>query len=188
VDFNEARRDLIKKGEGSISHMYLDTRGYVTVGVGNMMATVEAAQALTFVRRDSGTPATPDEIAADYDAIKDRPYGLGYTAASFKPYTELDMPDAEIDALLDRRIADFEAGLRSDFSGYDGYPERARLGLMDMAFNLGNHGLVTKFPTLTAAARAGDWAKCAEECRRRGIGEARNAEVKKLFEEVDDPI
>jgi len=93
------------------------------------------------------------------------------------------LPDAEIDALLDRRIAEFEAGLRHDFDGFDSYPERARLGLLDMAFNLGNNGLVTKFPSFTAAARAGDWAKCAAECRRNGISATRNEEVKKLFED-----
>ena len=56
------------------------------------------------------------------------------------------------------------------------------------AFNLGNHGLVTKFPTFTAAARAHDWAVCAEQCRRRGISATRNEEVKKLFEGADNPI
>ena len=188
MSFAETCRELIKTGEGSISHMYLDTRGFVTVGVENMMRTAAEAQALTFVRREDGNAATDEEIAADFDAIKNRPYGQSYTARSFKEFTKLDMPDAEIDALLDRRIAGFEAGLRDDFPGFDDYPDRAKLGLIDMAFNLGNHGLVTKFPTFTAAARAHDWAVCAEQCRRRGISATRNEEVKKLFEEADNPI
>ena len=188
MNFAEARRELIKKGEGSISHMYLDARGFVTVGVGKTMRTAADAQVILFVRRDNGTPATAEEIAMDFNAIKSLPYGQGYAASAFKSHTALDLPEAEIDALLDNRIANLEAGLRSDCSGYDRYPDRARLGLMDMAFNLGNHGLVTKFPTFTAAARAGDWSKCAEECRRRGIGTVRNEEVKQLFEGADEPI
>ena len=188
MEFAEAQRALIKTGEGSVPHLYLDTRGFVTVGVGNMIPNVEAAQTLAFVRRDGGAPAGAEDIAADYDAVKDRPYGQGYTAASFKPHTALDLPETEIDALLDRRIAEFEAGLRSDFGNYDNYPDRARLGLLDMAFNLGNHGLITKFPTFTTAARAGDWTTCAQECRRIGVGDARNAEVRKLFEDVDEPV
>ena len=188
MSFEESCRELIKSGEGSISHMYLDTRGFVTVGVGNMMRTAAEAQALAFVRRDNGNTASDEEISADFDAIKNRPYGQSYTARSFKEFTQLDLPEAEIDALLDRRLAGFEAGLREDFPGYDSYPDRARLGLIDMAFNLGNHGLVTKFPSFTAAARERNWAVCAEECRRRGISATRNEEVKKLFEEADDPI
>ena len=188
MSFEEACRHMIKQGEGSISHMYLDTRGFVTVGVGNMMKTATEAQARPFVRRDNGTAASDEEIAADFDAVHVRPYGQAYAAGSFKDHTMLDLPGSEIDALLDRRIAGFEAGLRDDFSGYDDYPDRARLGLIDMAFNLGNLGLVTKFPTFTNAARHGDWETCAKECRRRGISKSRNEEVKKLFEDVDDPI
>lgn len=188
MSFEETCRALIKKGEGSIPYMYLDTRGFVTVAVGNLLRTVADAQALAFVRRDTTEAASAEEIEADYNAVKDRPYGQGYPASSFKAYTSLDMPEAEIDALLDRRIAKFEAGLRDDFPAFDSYPETARLGLVDMVFNLGNHGLVTKFPTFTAAARNRNWAACAEECRRRGISPARNEEVKHLFEEADDPI
>ena len=56
---------------------------------------------------------------------------------------------------------------------------------MDMAFNLGNKGLVSKFPSFTRAAREKNWAKCAEECRRNGISKARNDEVRHLFESID---
>lgn len=43
--------ELLKEGEGSISHMYLDTRANVTAGVGQLLATVAAAQELPFVHR-----------------------------------------------------------------------------------------------------------------------------------------
>ena len=52
------RRALIKRGEGCISHMYLDTVGKVTVGVGNMLPTAEAAVELPFIDRDTGASAT----------------------------------------------------------------------------------------------------------------------------------
>lgn len=186
MSFEETCRELIKSGEGSIPHMYLDTRRFV--GVGNLLRTAEAAQALAFVRRDSGDAANETEITADFDAVRHRPYGQSYTAASFKAHTALDLPKAEIDALLDRRIAEFEDGLRESFRGYDSFPDRARLGLIDMAFNLGTFGLVTKFPSFTQAAREQDWKVCAQECQRRGISQTRNDEVKKLFEEADEPI
>ncbi len=46
--FEERRREIIKAGEGSIPHMYLDTVGRVTVAVGNMIPTAAAAEPLTF--------------------------------------------------------------------------------------------------------------------------------------------
>lgn len=180
--FEERRRSMIKDGEGCIPHMYLDTVGKVTVAVGQMLPTAAAADALTFLRRDNGQRATAAEITQDFGAVAQQP--AGRLASFYKQFTQLDMPDDAIDALLDKRIDDFEAGLRRDFSAYDSYPDAAKLGLMDMVFNLGNHGLVSKFPTFTKAARAQDWLTCARECQRTGIGDTRNAMTKQLFEDA----
>lgn len=183
MSFVERRRALIKEGEGCVPYMYLDTKGYVTVGVGHMMRDVAAAQKLAFVRRDSGAPATLGEIAADFARVKGQPFGQSITHRAFRSHTKLILPDDRIDALLSRRIAGFENGLKRNFANYEAYPDRVKLGLMDMAFNLGTRGLVTKFPSFTRAARAGDWAGCARECRRRGISSERNETVRRLFEE-----
>ena len=180
TSFEDRRRELLKDGEGSISHMYLDTVGKVTVGVGNMLPDADAAVALAFVRRETGERATDAEIRADFASVSAQK--MGKLASSYKHATKLDLPDDAIDALLDKRIAGFESGLRKDFPDYDDYPESAKLGLMDMAFNLGNSGLVNKFPSFTRAARARDWAKCAKECERKGISKTRNDEVRHLFE------
>lgn len=62
-------RKKLEKYEGCISHMYRDTKGYVTVGVGHMIPNVAAAQKLNFV---TGTDkkASAEEIKTDYDAVK----------------------------------------------------------------------------------------------------------------------
>jgi hypothetical protein len=178
-DFMEKLRHLIKGGEGCIDHMYLDTVAKVTVGVGNMLPNVAAAQALPFLLRDSGSSASPSEIAQDFENITEQEPAK--VASRYKQYTQLYLPEGAIDDLLDRRIEGFERRLRDDFPDYDGYPESVRLALMDMVFNLGNRGLITKFPSLTRAVRDNDWAECAAQCRRRGIADSRNEEVRNLF-------
>ena len=178
-DFESRRREIIKHGEGSIPHMYLYTVGKVTVAVGNMLPDAAAGQTLVFVKRGTDQRASVEESSADFAAVSAQPKGK--VAGFYKQFTKLDMPEQAINELLDARIVGFEAGLRKDFVGYDGFPDSARIGLMDMAFNLGNRGLVKKFPTFTAAARASDWAKCAEECKRQGIADSRNEETEKLF-------
>ncbi|MEE8300976.1 MAG: hypothetical protein V3S24_00920 [Candidatus Tectomicrobia bacterium] len=180
MSFAEELREMIKTGEGCIPHMYLDTVGKVTVAVGQMMPTATDAETLTFVRRDTGASATAAEIRADFESVAQQTQGR--IASSYKQFTQLDMPEQAIDILLDRRIDEFQVGLRRDYSDYDSYPEPAKLGMIDMAFNLGNQGLVSKFPTFTRAARAQDWRACANECRRNGISDTRNAETKQLFE------
>jgi GH24 family phage-related lysozyme (muramidase) len=176
---------MIKEGEGCIPHMYLDTKGLVTVAVGQLLRTVDAAHELDFVCRDTGEPAAAAEITRDYESVERQ--SAGRVASFYKQFTKLDLPKPAIDALLDKRIEGFEAGLRADFPDYDSCPVDAKLGLMDMVFNLGNAGLVSKFPTFTRAARKMDWATCAQECRRKGISDQRNSETKRLFEDAAAP-
>ncbi len=182
MNFDERRRAMIKEGEGSIAHMYLDTRGFVTVAVGQLLRTVDDAQELDFVHRDTGQPAGAPEVAQDYASVKHQEPGR--VASYYRQFTTLELPEPAIDALLDIRIEGFEKGLRSDFPRYDSYPDAAKLGLMDMVFNLGNAGVVNKFPTFTRAARSQEWVTCARECRRVGIGDHRNEMTRKLFEQA----
>lgn len=180
--FTSERRELIKRGEGCITHMYLDTVGKVTVGVGNMLPSADAAAELPFHNRETGEAASADEIRREYETVARQEKGRA--APSYKQFTRLDLDEDSIHELLDSRIADFESGLRRDFPDYDSYPDPARLSLMDMAFNLGNSGLVNKFPSFTRAARAGDWAGCAAECERPQLSAERNNEIRSLLESI----
>lgn len=178
TDFNRE----IKISEGVIPHLYLDTVGAVTVGVGNMLPNVAAAQQLRFVQRTTQAPANADEIAADFDAVRQQPKGK--VAGAYKAHTKLDLPAAAIDELLDARIAGFQRELRSKFADFDRYPITAQFALVDMAFNLGTHGLVTKFPKFTKAVIAKDWATAAKESHRPQVQASRNATVRRWLEEA----
>ena len=172
-------RKLIRAGEGAIPHMYLDTVGKVTIGVGNMLRNAKAATQLPFIVKESGAAASTAEIIAEYERVAELKPGLA--ARSYKKHTRLVLTNDAIDALLDKRLARFKSRLRKDFEGFDSFPVEAQLGLIDMAFNLGNHGLISKFPTFTRAARTRDWKLCAKECKRKQVQKARNREVEELF-------
>ena len=172
-------RQLIKTGEGCIEHMYLDSVGKVTVGVGNMLPDATAAQALPFLYRESKEAAEAEAVSREFELLLAQE--PDHVASYYKQFTTLVLDARAIDLLLDRRINGFVGHLRRNFDGFDDFPEAAQLGLVDMVFNLGSSGLINKFPTFTRAARAHDWQSCAAECRRRGISEARNKEVKGLF-------
>jgi GH24 family phage-related lysozyme (muramidase) len=172
--------DMLTSAEGSLSHLYLDTVGLVTVGVGHMIPNIAAAQTLSFVVRASGAAATADQIAGDYENVSRQQKGL--LAARYQAFTALDMTASAIQDLLNADISAIEAGVRSRFAGYDTYPEPAQDALLDMAFNLGVGGLASHYPHLKAAAEARDWATCALQCHRNGISDARNERTKALFQ------
>ena len=176
---------LLKSHEGNIPHMYLDTVGAVTVGVGNMMPTAAQAQALGFVNRSTGKAATADEIKTDFDEVTKQTKGK--IASKYKVNTKLDLPDAAINALLDTRIAGFKSELKAEFPDFDQYPVRVQYALLDMAFNLGTQGVIKKFPSFTAGIKANNaegWLKAAKESNRPQVSAERNTSVKQWLEDA----
>jgi len=170
ADFNE--------WEGRIPHMYLDTRGFVTVGVGYLLADAAAAQALPFVRRADRVAASPTEVRTDFDRVHQQ--AMGKLAQSYRVFTQLDLPDPAIDALLQATVARFEAGLVQNFTAYATYPAPAKRALIDMAYNLGIDGLL-KFKRLKAAVQARNWAQAAAESHRNGPSDDRNDWTRQMF-------
>jgi hypothetical protein len=84
--------------EGNIGHMYRDTKGLVTVGIGNLLASVEAAQALGFISRASTRSASAAQIKADYEFVQKQRVGL--RAQGYREFTKLDLPDWAINDLF----------------------------------------------------------------------------------------
>jgi GH24 family phage-related lysozyme (muramidase) len=172
-------RELLISNEGSVSNMYLDTVGRVTVGVGHMIPSEQAAQTIDFVDRQSQRKASPQEIADEYNNLSRQQSGM--LASRYQQFTKLELPAATIQELLGTDIENMENGVRSAFRDYDAYPEPAQDGILDMAFNVGVSGLVKHFPTFKAAAEGQDWNTCAMQCHRNGISESRNEKTKELF-------
>lgn len=172
-------RENIRRFEGAIQHMYLDSVGKVTIGVGHMLPNSASAQKLTLVDR-KGNLATPQKIKNDYENVaKQKPNKL---AKSYKKFTKLDLPEAKINEQLNQHIEHFSAELSSLYTEFDSYPNEVKYALFDMIFNLGKTNLREKFPTFNKAIIARDWLHAAEESRRsKPVPDARNNYVKALL-------
>jgi GH24 family phage-related lysozyme (muramidase) len=164
--------------EGKVAHMYLDTKGLVTVGVGKMLPNVKAAQALGFVKQIDGRAASAEEIATDFKEVSKQ--AKGKLASSYKRYTKLMLPDEIIDALLKKVVTGFEADLAKNFAHYQTYPAPAKRALLDMAYNLGLDGLLD-FKKLKKAAECGTWRTAAAQCHRAGPSQERNDWTREMF-------
>ncbi len=170
LSWEEIVRDF-DRFEGRIAHMYLDTKGLVTVGVGKMLRSEAAALKLPFVRRGDGVRASPAEITADFRAVLAQPKGK--LAGSYRKFTALDLTDVAVDELLKITVDGFEADLRARLPGYANAPAAAKAALLDMAYNLGTDGLLL-YRNLKAAVVQGDWQRAAAESHRNGPSQERN--------------
>src|SRR5947207_13573586 len=89
---------LLEPSEGNKSFMYLDTKGFVTVGIGNLIPTADAACALAFVNRATQAAASAGEIKADFASVSAQPKAKA--ANFYRQFTKLDLPEADVDHLF----------------------------------------------------------------------------------------
>ena len=165
------------KFEGRVPYMYLDVLGLVTVGVGNLVDPVLAAQALPFRFKNRpgiaapGSAATADQIAAEWQALKNDPSlkTRGYKAC--EPITQLELSDDAIDSLIIDRLTKNESFLKRQpwFQDFDIWPADAQLGLLSMAWAMGPAG-PGNFPSFRAACQRLDFNTAAAQCKMNEAG------------------
>lgn len=155
--------------EGIVPHLYLDTRGNVTCGVGFLIPSREALDRYDW---------RPDIVTArtDYDLV--RAAGPGRVASYYGKLCRATLT-------ADTMRAHFDSHVRAVVTqlghwNIAGVPRPVRVALIDMAFNLGIGGL-NKYQKLKAAIADQRWRDAAAECSRRGIQAARNQATRDLF-------
>lgn len=171
-------RKNLERYEGKVAHMYLDSRGFVTVGVGSLLSKVGDAQKLPFLK-ESGEYASQEEIGSEFNAVESQEGNR--VASYYQQFTALHLSNDAINDITNEHIETFYKELKVIYEGFDDFPSKAKLALFDLIFNLGMTKLRKKWPKLNACVAASDWAAAAENCRRRGISDDRNDYVKELL-------
>ena len=140
--------------------MYADSIGVVTVGIGHAIFQPQGAHRLPFVRKDTGAPATQQEIDKDYSAVVGT---TNHVASFFDSLTELELSQADIDSLVQ---ADFNTHIQiaDAFFSLDTLPQPVQIALFDLAFQVGGN-LVrgVSYRKLQDALRRRDWTRAGAE-------------------------
>lgn len=167
------------KFEGVVRGPYLDVKGFVTTGIGNLIDPVGLSLPLPWLHED-GTPATQDEIRADWERVKLMPAAM--VASRYAGPLHLD--DAGIAAVVNKTLLANAAQLARTFPDFSTYPAPAQTALLSMAWALGA-GFPAKWPNFSAAVRARDWQTAAANSSINAVGNAgvtpRNAADHDLF-------
>ena len=177
--------DFNRVFEGWVSWMYLDVKGLVTTGMGNLIDPMSAALTLPWVD-GGGTPADQDAMAAEWQAVKNNVALAQQGAQIAKEVTSLRLGDADIEALVLDKLDHNESILKaySAFANFDTWPADAQLGLLSMAWAMGP-GFGPSFPHFAQAVSAGDFATAAGDCQMNASGNPglvpRNAANRQAF-------
>lgn len=152
--------------------MYLDLKGLVTTGAGNLIDNSQAGEMYTAwapalklpwrVKGEKGRLASQSEIATEWQRVKDAQ--AERKSLSYWPQTaKLVLADADLNNLvmdeLDLTYSELER--RPEFATVGTWPADAELGLISMGWAM---GAGFHFPLFQAAAAKRDFAKMAAEC------------------------
>ena len=179
--------------EGRLNFMYLDIKGLVTTGIGNLIDPFSLAQNLPWQSKsDPGRAATPDEIAAEWNFVKSDPEGRSRRGGgTFAAVTTLELSDSAVDDLVRKKLASMENVLanRQEFASFQSWPADAQLGLLSMAWAMGP---AFRFPNFQAACARQDFRTAADQCHMADENNPglrpRNAANKQLFLSAADAL
>ncbi|HEY3732652.1 MAG TPA: hypothetical protein VGL63_01945 [Streptosporangiaceae bacterium] len=149
--------------EGRVHWMYVDVKGLITTGVGNLIDPVSMAVVLPF-QHANGAAATQAEITAAWTDLKNNSIALGkagYQACA--SHNDLRLSDPAIDNLVSSKLASNEITFLRSFPAFATWPADAQLAGMSMCWALGP-AFASQWPKLAAALNAKDWATAAANC------------------------
>lgn len=147
--------EYLRRFEGDVRHLYKDTQGIITAGVGFALRSLAEAQALPNWDH-------PRDVELDWAAVQQAP--AGKLPSFYRSITRARLID--VDAELLRRVGKLPYWALS-------LPDPARDALTDIQYNTGNVD-IKHWPRLVAACQRGDWRAAAAESHRPDVGKARN--------------
>ena len=127
--------------EGLVPHIYLDTEGKITTGVGALVDDEDAFMAIDWLV-DGKRPATVAVKKAAYARFQDlnrqEKFGQDYDAGYYKDKSRLQVPEAYALQRMNEHLQNDLKGLRNGIDGFDNLPYPLKDVLMDIRYTCGS--------------------------------------------------
>lgn len=161
--------------EGNPSHIYLDTKGYKTTGVGANVDDWNNFNAVNWQMGDR--PATDEEkrqaFAIFEELKKQKKYGQNRTADTFKEYSDLRISRQNAELLRDCHLFDDWLYLQKRVPNFKSLPPQLQKVLLDIKYNTGNLSK-GNWSNLYQAIESKTLKDIRENIHRRDVSEERN--------------
>lgn len=153
--------------EGHVPFMYLDVKGLVTTGRGNLIDPVQYAEQLPWQHKSDGSRAMQGEIVSEWTAVK-AAYAMRLLGGmSFAKMTSLCLSGPDIDKLTEAKMLQMEQKLMGRFSNWATIPADMQLMVLSLAWACGPF---FQFPKFIQALACEDYVTCATEGQMNAAG------------------
>jgi hypothetical protein len=162
--------DFLKQFEGKVNFMYLDVKGLVTIGIGNLIDPINMALKYEFSPKGGSGVASSGEVTTEWQTVKARKDLINAGSSAFNNITRLQLSDRGIKSMVLDGAAAIEnyiktnGSARTFYGNFDNWPADAQLGFMGVAWGgiplpqFGWH----KFHD---ACKDEDWDAASVECK-----------------------
>jgi hypothetical protein len=142
-------------------------KGLVTIAIGNLVDPLAYAMVLPMVDKVTGTAATRDQIAREWQRVKHDPTlaRLGHRAAAH--VTSLRLTPEGIQRVVLGKLDEVDRQLAKRFPSWEAQPADGQLLVLSMSWAM---GAAFRFPAFEAAFARGDYRACADECKMNEQG------------------
>ena len=146
--------------EGVVQTMYQDSKGLVTVGMGELIEPIQLGWGMPWKHAD-GTPATQSEYIAEWNVINGNPELAkdGWVVAA--RFCKLHLDIADIEVLVQAKLNLNEEQLRKRVPNYDNLCADAQLFLHSWAWAV---GAGASYPRMLKLVNAGNFMGAIMEC------------------------
>lgn len=161
--------DVLVEHEGLIPWLYCDSRGFVTVGVGDKVSP-KSVLTMPFMHLSDARPALTDEKQTAFIRTQDF-FHKGLTASAYRAVSDLRLPaDFCRRRLVYRVKSEFVPAVEFCCPQFASFPLQAKLVLVDIAYNTGVAGFAA-FRQLIASCNSLQFAQAAEHVHTIKEGE-----------------
>ncbi|MBR5598678.1 MAG: hypothetical protein IKW39_01415 [Alphaproteobacteria bacterium] len=173
--FNVREHLVNEESENLIEYIYLDSKGYITTGIGSNIDDKETFLDIDFMIGDRH--ATYQEKLDVYNKFKDMSekeiYKNNYKAQYYKKFSNLRINAREAEKLLYKHTLNDLKMLREGIEGFDKLPQSLQEVLMDIKYNTGNVSKLN-WPKLREGIRTKNLSLIADNVSRKDVSADRN--------------
>jgi len=172
-------RKFLSLYEGEVREMYLDNRGFVTTGVGNLLPSSAAANRFQWEPIGGGGAVAAPDVAAEFDRVASAETktkipgwatmgGGNFIAAAKKlGIVTLRLTTESYAKIFTETLAGLESTMKGTpgFEDYETYPADAQMGVLSVIWANGAGGFVG--PQREDRRLHKTWPKFTDACKRR---------------------
>jgi hypothetical protein len=148
------------KFEGVCTWMYLDIKGLVTTGIGDLVDSPQDVLGLPWIHKATKAPATYQEIAQAWTTVKGATTMAKLGGGAFAGLTDLRLTPDGVAYLVDARLDSNNIYLAKRWPDFEQWPADAQMGAHSIAWAAGPGWTAPNFDRMVRAVPK-DWAGIA---------------------------